>query len=110
MISLLLIKKNLKILSWNVSGLNDARKRISINNFLKNWKLDVVCLQETKMDNFDSGVIQSMWVGPFMGWLTLLAAGTSDAILLMWDKRTVECLDVVEGTFSLSCKFLSVSD
>jgi exonuclease III len=100
----------LKIISWNVRGLNDAGKRISISNFKKNWKLDVVCLQETKMDNFESGFIQSMWVGPFTGWVTLPTASTSSGILLMWDKCIVDCLYVVVGTFSLSCKFLSVLD
>jgi hypothetical protein len=31
-------------------------------------------------------------------------------ILLMWDKRVVECIDEAVGTFSLSCKFKSVLD
>lgn len=31
---------NLKVISWNVRGLNNARKTLS--NLLKNWKLDIV--------------------------------------------------------------------
>ena len=40
---------NLKILSWNVRGLNDGRKRLIVKNLLRDWKCDVICLQETKL-------------------------------------------------------------
>jgi hypothetical protein len=42
--------------------------------------------------------------------MVLPAFGTSGGILLMWDKRAVECIDEAIGTFSLSCKFKSVLD
>jgi exonuclease III len=41
---------NLKILSWNVHGLNDRDKRHQVRYFLKLWGADVICLQETKLD------------------------------------------------------------
>jgi hypothetical protein len=34
---------NLKIISWNVRGLNDAGKRVGISNLLENWKPGVMC-------------------------------------------------------------------
>jgi exonuclease III len=48
---------NLRIVSWNVRGTNDVGKRSSINNLLKSWKPDVVCLQETKMESISVGTI-----------------------------------------------------
>ena len=39
----------IKMISWNVRGLNDPRKRLVVNNLLWEWKCDVVCLQETKI-------------------------------------------------------------
>jgi hypothetical protein len=62
------------------------------------------------MEKLESGVIQSMWVGPFTGWVTLPADGTSGGIILMWDKRRVDCLEEAVCTFSLSCKFFLVLD
>ena len=44
---------NLKILSWNVKGLNDCRKRLIVKNLLREWKCDVICLQETKLTGMD---------------------------------------------------------
>jgi exonuclease III len=51
---------NLKIFSWNVRGLNDAGKRLSISNFMKSCKPDVACLQETKMESITVGIIQNL--------------------------------------------------
>ena len=43
----------LKIVSWNVRGLNDLLKRLVVRNLLREWNCDVVCLQETKLAGMD---------------------------------------------------------
>ena len=49
----ILVFISLKILSWNVRGLNDCRKRSIVKNLLREWKCDVICLQETKLTSMD---------------------------------------------------------
>ena len=39
----------LRILSWNVRGTNDRKKRKLIKDVIKSQKVDLVCLQETKI-------------------------------------------------------------
>ena len=39
---------NLKIISWNVRGLNERDKRLLVRNLIRNWRLDIVRLQEIK--------------------------------------------------------------
>ena len=39
----------LRILSWNVKGVNDKDKRKLIKDVIKTQKADLVCLQETKI-------------------------------------------------------------
>ena len=51
---------NLKILSWNVRGLKNPQKRDTVKNLLKEWKCDVVCFQETKLDYANSFVAKSL--------------------------------------------------
>ena len=34
----------LKLLSWNVRGLNEIDKRLQVRNLLRSWKVDIVCL------------------------------------------------------------------
>ena len=38
-----------KILSWNVRGVNDLEKRKVIRNFIRTQRVDLVCLLETKI-------------------------------------------------------------
>ena len=54
---------NLKIISWNVQGLNDRDKRLRVRNMVKRWGLDVICFQETKMELITRAVIRSLWRG-----------------------------------------------
>ena len=39
----------IKMISWNVRGLNDPRKRLMVKNLMREWKCDVVSVQETKI-------------------------------------------------------------
>jgi exonuclease III len=101
---------NLRILSWNVRGLNDREKRLRIRSLLKDWNADVICLQETKMELITGQVVRSLWRCPYIDWLFLGSSGASGGILLLWDKRVVEKLEDAIGYFSVSCKFKNVED
>jgi exonuclease III len=101
---------NLKIVSWNVRGLNDKDKRLRMRHLIKLWKADVICLQETKMAEFSRRVIQSLWGNQHVDWTSLGSNGAAGGILLMWDRRMVEKVEEVAGNYSLSCKFRSVFD
>ena len=54
---------NVKIISWNVRGLNEQDKRLRVRNLIRKWGPDVVCLQETKMGLINRAVIRSLWGG-----------------------------------------------
>jgi exonuclease III len=100
----------LKLLTWNVRGLNDPKKRVVLKNWLRKWKVDVVCLQETKLDKVDGRMISSIWGNRFAGWEVLDAAHTAGGVLLLWDKRVVERIDSKVGMFSVSCHWKSLGD
>ena len=56
----------IKILSWNVRGANDVNKRKVIKAFIKMQRVDVVCLQETKLKEVTTGLIRCLGVGRFL--------------------------------------------
>ena len=58
-----------KIIVWNVRGPNAFKKRLRIRGFLKEWKVDAVCLIETKMDIITREVVCSLWGGQYVGWM-----------------------------------------
>jgi hypothetical protein len=101
---------NVKILSWNVRGMNELDKRLQIKSLLKGWKADIICLQETKLGLISNRIVRSLWGGQFVDWVFLGSNGASGGILLMWDSRVVEKMEDAVGQYSVSCKFWNIID
>ena len=100
----------IKILSWNVRGVNDPVKRSVIKGFLRSNRVDLVCFQETKVQQMNVGMVRSLGVGRYLNWIALDAEGSAGGILLLWDKRRISLEDSVAGSFSVSCQFRMVED
>jgi exonuclease III len=100
----------LRIISWNVRGLNCKLKRSQIKNALKLWKGEVIYLQETKLEIISRFIVRSLWSNRFADWKYLESEGASRGVLIMWDKRVHEVQDCVKGQFSISCRFKNVQD
>ena len=95
----------LKIIIWNVRGANDSSKRKIIKNYIRNQRVDLMCIQETKIQEMSEGIVRSLGLGRFSDWRARNAEGAAGGILICWDKRVLEILDWEEGQFSLSCRF-----
>ena len=100
----------IKILSWNVRGANDNEKRKIIKSVIKSNKVDVVCLQETKIKDMSTGIVRSLGVGRHIDWRAINSRGTVGGVLVFWDIRVVELLEVEEGMFTVSCQFKNSVD
>jgi hypothetical protein len=100
----------IRILSWNVRGLNLEEKRMKIKSLLREWKADVVCFQETKIQVVTRELVQSLWSGAQVDWCYLGAQGASGGILIMWDRRVVEKVEECVGCFTAACSFRSMCD
>ena len=70
-----------------------------VRNLLREWNCDVVCLQETKLEGMDRQLICSLWSCPYIDWVALDA--NPGGILMMWDRRALEKLEVLVGQFSV---------
>ena len=62
---------NLKLMSWNVRGANDVNKRRIIKSVVRKQKVDLMCIQETKIQLMTDGVVKSLGVGRFLEWRTI---------------------------------------
>ena len=55
----------LKLISWNVRGANNSDKRKVIKNFVRSHMVDLVFVQETKIQDMSSTCARSFGVGRF---------------------------------------------
>ena len=72
--------------------------------------MDLFCLQETKIQAMSKGVVRSLGIGRFLDWGALDASGFAGGILICWDKRTLDVLELEVGQFSISCRFRNMED
>ena len=99
----------LKILSWNVR-VNDVNKRKLIKALIRSQRVDLVCLQETKIQDLFFGVVRSLGVGRFLEWGVVNARGATRGVVVFWDNRVLEFVGMEVGQFSVSCCFKNFDD
>ena len=100
----------LKLLSWNVRGANNPKKRNIIRNFIRSQMVDLVCLQETKIQELSSVVARNLGAGRLAEWRMVEAEGTAGFILVFWNTRKLDMVEFEIGHFSVTCKFKNVED
>ena len=100
----------IKIFSWNVRGLNGREKRKLIKSVIRSQKVDLVCFLETKMQEMLEKVVKSLGVGRFLNWDTVDAREVLGGILLFWDNRVLDLLELEQGGFSIFGRFKSLED
>ncbi|XP_075645160.1 uncharacterized protein LOC142616177 [Castanea sativa] len=87
----------LRLLSWNVRGLNNPRKREVCKNLLKEWKCDFVCIQETKVSSIDGAFVRSLWGSPYS------AIGCFGSCGLRWGLADLVCMALMTMVNGLIC-------
>ena len=88
----------------------DSSKRKIIKAFIRNQRVDLLYIQETKIQSMSEGIVRSLGSGRFLDWKAMNAEGASGGILICWDKRSLDILDWEKGHFTLSCRFRNVEN
>ena len=100
----------IRLLSWNVRGANDSSERKVIKAMIRSQKVDLFCVQETKIQSMTESLVRSLGSGRFLDWGAMGAQGVAGGILICWDKRTLKVLEMEVGQFSISCRLRNVED
>jgi hypothetical protein len=53
-------QRNCNILCWNVGGLNDVIRQDAVSLLVRDTASTIVCLQETKLQAVDPGIVRRM--------------------------------------------------
>jgi hypothetical protein len=72
--------------------------------------VDIVCLQETKLELITRRIVNSLWGCHYVDWCYVVVIGAVGGILLMWDKRVVTRLNKEVGECVAACSFKNIVD
>ena len=72
----------MRVLSWNVRGLENVARRGQVRNYILKERIDIVGLQETVKQDFSDHELNELAGGLNFIWFWLAARGRSGGILL----------------------------
>lgn len=101
-------KKEWKILNWNVRGLKSNKKWNSVRYKIIESKSKIICLQETKKENFDLSFIKIFCPLAFDSFHFLPSIGASRGILVAQRSHTFSGSLVFSNSFALLVEFTSM--
>ena len=94
----------LKIVIWNVRGLNSRARRIAIRSLILTTGASIICFQETKMETIYTSTILEALGSDYDDYVYLPAISTRGGILLAWKSREVTITDQTFMTNTLSAR------
>ncbi|KAG5631925.1 hypothetical protein H5410_003642 [Solanum commersonii] len=75
----------------------------------KNWKADIYCFQETKIEGENGSLVKYLWANRWVKYCQLEASGTRGGILIMWDGRVWSGEVSSLGAYSITCKLTGIN-
>lgn len=108
----MIIRMDVKIMSWNVRGSCDQVKLHSIKRLVLKHKPLIVGLQETKRGSVSVSTARAMWGERAHSWISLPSTGLSGGQVLIWDTDSVIVHEKSVGKHSITilCSLLGSTD
>lgn len=96
------------ILCWNVHGLNSDPKCLALRNKIDESNCSIICLQETKKEQFDHSFIRKCCPRRFDKFEFVPSAGASGGIIIIWCSSQFVGQIIHKLPFALTLKMTSV--
>lgn len=93
------------VLVWNVRGLNNKARRDSVRVLIAAVRPDIVCLQESKVQDISTRILLSTLGADLDQHIALPATGTRGGVLIAWKSVACRALSSRIDTFSASVLF-----
>jgi exonuclease III len=94
-------------LSWNVRGINSRDKWNIIRDRIVESECDILCLQETKKDEFDQSFLRNICPPSFDSFEFLPSVGASGGIITIWKGRLFSGELIFNNEFAISVEINS---
>ncbi|CAN6233698.1 unnamed protein product [Urochloa humidicola] len=95
------------LLSWNVRGLGDLDKCKVVRDTLASVRLDVACLQESKLRTTDPAKARTFLPPTISEFVCVDASATRGGLVTAWNTRTLQMTSVISRQRTLTTVFMS---
>ena len=93
---------------WNVRGVNSDKKWNAIRDRISESFCDIICLQETKRENFDLMFIRNFCHPSFDKFVFHPSLGASGGTIIIWKSVVFQGQLVFQNDYALSVEFTSL--
>ena len=93
----------MKVITWNIRGLNNPRKQQILENRLKMEKIDICFIQETKCNMDKMEIISKKYWNNYK-FLIIDSQNMMGGILILWKPQSVNLLSAEATRHTLSVK------
>ena len=76
---------HIRIISWNCRGINNSLTRRKVRQISRSTQANILCLQETKCDNWTVFQKEAIWDSKLHEWITVNSQGLSGGLAISWD-------------------------
>jgi exonuclease III len=95
------------VLSHNVRGINSTAKWNAIRCSIRDAGCEVVCLQETKKEFFDSTFLKNFCPAPFDSFAFVPSMGNSGGSVIIWKSSRLTGNVIFQNNYAQSVEFTS---
>jgi hypothetical protein len=96
------------ILCWNVRGMNAQSKLTTIKSKIKETNCDIICLQETKKENFDVNFIRTFCPSSFDYFEFITSFGALGGSIIIWKSIRFSGTVIAQNEYAMSVEFSSI--
>ena len=96
------------ILNWNIRGINSKDKWLALRQKIDESDCNILCLQETKRETFDTAYIKNFFPSRLNKFAFLPFVGASGGLLVAWNGSQFSREVIAQNRFSLSIQFTSL--
>jgi exonuclease III len=100
-------RRDLKILSHNIRGINSANKWNSLKNSIMETNCDILCIQETKKDSFDDSYIRNFCTRSLDKFAFGPSIGASGRFITIWKSSHFDAEVIQQNEFGHTISFHS---
>jgi exonuclease III len=97
-----------KILCWNVHGINSQVKLTAIKSKILETNCEIIYLQQTKKENFDQSFIRQFCPSTFDCFERIPSIGASGGTIIIWKSGRFSGQVISQNEYAMSVEFVSM--